>query len=115
MLFRSDHYDLAILASLPEFDVRAIFFHAAGRKIYLHNEQYRAYTTQKANKLSIAGTEVSVYQFDSIAITAEKTTDGIVFTGILNAQQSNIKVFRHTNPAYNDIMVSTLSGLLRKL
>ena len=92
----------------------AVFFHAAGRKIYLHNEQYRAYPPQKAKEFGLEGSEVSVYQFDPVAITAEETAEGLLFTGVLNTP-SNTKVFRYTNPQYNDIMVSTLSALLEEL
>ena len=93
----------------------AVFFHAAGRAIYLHDEQYRAYSPQKAKELNIDGNEVSVYQFDPVSITVEKTDNGLLFTGVLNTPQSYTKVFRYTHPQYNDIMVSTLSGLLKEL
>jgi len=93
----------------------ASFFHAAGRKIYLQDGQYRAYSPQKAKKSGIADKEISVYQFQPVAITTEATsTDSIVFKGVSDTP-SNIQIFRYVNPEYNDIMVSTLSGLLGEL
>jgi hypothetical protein len=94
----------------------ASFFHVAGRKIYLHNGQYRAYSPEKAKELGIAGKEVPVYEFRPVTIEKEEETpDGIVFKGVLDTPQSNIKVFRYTHPEYNDIMTSALSGLLMEL
>lgn len=96
----------------------ASFFHVAGRKIYLHNEQYRVYSPKNAKKLGIADKEVSVYEFRPVAITdvtKEETPNEIVFEGVLDAPQSHIKVFRYIHPEYNDIMVSALSGLLGEL
>ena len=93
----------------------APFFHAAGRKIYLHNGQYSAYSPEKAKKMGVADKEISVYEFKHIRIEEEETADGIMFKGVLDTPQSNIKVFRYINPEYNDIMVSALSQLLGEL
>lgn len=94
----------------------ASFLHAAGRKIYLQDGKYKAYSPEKANKLDVADKEVSVYRFQPIAITVNvASADSIVFKGNLDAPGSNIRVFRYINPKYNDIMVSVLSGLLSEL
>ena len=93
----------------------AVFYHAAGRQIYLHNGEYQVYSPQKANELNVAGNEISVYQFQPVEIKAEMIEGEIIFTGDLNVSQSNIKVFQYINPEYNNIMTSTLSALLGEL
>jgi hypothetical protein len=93
----------------------ASFFHAAGRKIYLQNGQYRVYSPEKAKKMGIDDKEIPVYEFRTVTIEQTEETDaGIVFKGVLDATQSNIKVFRYTHPEYNAMMVSALSGLLEE-
>ena len=93
----------------------AVFIHATGRKIYFHNGQYRAYPHRKANEEGISDKEISVFRFEPVAITVEKTNEEIMFTSVLNPPQSNVKVFRYTNPDYNNIMVSALSGMLGEI
>lgn len=93
----------------------ASFFHVAGRRIYLRNGQYRAYSPEQAKKIGIADKEIAVYEFKPVTLAEEETADGIIFKGVLDTPQSNIKVFRYIHPEYNDIMVSALSQLLGEL
>ncbi|MDR1526696.1 MAG: nucleoside hydrolase [Dysgonamonadaceae bacterium] len=94
----------------------ASFFHAAGRKIYLHNGKYRVYSPEKAQALGVAEQEIPVYEFRPVTIeTTEIVADSIVFRGVLDIPQSNIKVFRYIHSEYNSVMVSALSGLLEGL
>ena len=106
--------------------------HAAGRKIYFHNNQYIACSPQKAKKSGFAKKEVGVFRFEPVLFTetdknyihsgtqdynymVNNGSNGPVFRGKLNNPSSPVKVFLYVNPDFNTIMGSVLSELLSEL
>jgi hypothetical protein len=49
------------------------FIHAAGRKIYFHNQQYIACSPEKAKAFGITEQEVDLYHFENIGLTRDYT------------------------------------------
>jgi hypothetical protein len=94
----------------------AAFFHAAGRKIYAGQDGgYFACSPKEAKKLGINKREVKVYAFDPILLSQEidSSSKRPVLQGDLKVKKSSTQIFHYIHPDYNDIMVSTVSNILK--
>jgi len=93
------------------------FLHAAGRQIYLtQDNRWTACTPEKG----MESAAIEVFRFDQVRIKfIMKEEDGKLLPEFQDAENAepgaSVQVFRYTHPDYNEIMVSTLKTLLETL
>ena len=99
------------------------FYHAARRRIYKVQNGYAAYSPEQARALGLADRETGVFRFEHTALR-QGTPEKMQFSQnyprevtvpflvkVAAAENSTLRVFRYTNPDYNDIMVSVYKNL----
>jgi hypothetical protein len=96
------------------------FLHAAGREIYRQGDgQWIACTPEQAKVLGIESSAVHVFQFEPVRFqSVMKNENGKPVPDFLDAtdtESTSVQVFRYTNPDFNEIMTSVLSGILENL
>jgi len=97
------------------------FLHAAGREIYRTQDgHWIACTPEKAKTLGITSPVTEVFRFEPVRLkylmkdVNEKLLPEF-YDDDKNVSDATVKVFRYTQPDFNEIMTSVLAGILETL